>query len=971
MEAKRASIGDEAGSAILKRNSAGAEGNAIGVHASLKGAPRRICAWMAALWVTVCFTAAAASAQDGTAWRALVTPDNSLNFMFLKGNEQVFSTSLGGWGPNWGWVGVASTAKADGDELVLTVPFEVNKADGQVIMVKQRVWKSADKEISINYELSAEKDVPLTMLIMNVAFEKKFQDGDILFKHADGTDSTIPLSVGGPGLEPESKMLVFRSKTIGDFNAAIVPALPVAYHGNLRIQLAADLFKAGKKSVTITFQLPGAASLLVKQADIDSLSKVVPGTDWFPVTATNDIKPSVIGFEDWLDKPAGKHGPVLMVGDHFEFADKAKVKFWGTNLSYALNAPEKKQAEYTAARFAKYGVNALRMHKFTGPDGWEGIGDTNDVTKMTPAGLDRLDYFANELTKNGVYYGWSHTFMMKVQPGNKDRLLAYDEIKNNLGGNTYALINYAEDCQDLMIEMVVNLLKHKNPYTGKTYAQDPALAFIELQNEDDIFFYTTENAYNKCPTYAKNLRERYATWLQQKYQDQAGLTAAWGDALKADESLDAKNVAIQPNPWFMGADNLPNQQGGNRQRLLDNAAFFHDVQNAFYGRFAKAIRDTGYKGPLVGSPWQAPSGLPHYYNLKSDYLVGYIDRHNYFGTALDDTMLGKPGSGYFSSGLQQVADRPFGLSEWIHVYPSLYSAEGPAILAVYGMGLQGWDASYQFQSANIANSFSDIAGNFPWGVWNADVPTQIGQFPALARMIMRGDIQEGEVIGVRRVSPANLADGKFDFSDQVTQQGDVKSFTGNTPEEALAAGRLLVKFTDKDEPSTLPDMTKYLQDKMIVSTTNQLTWDYSGKGYFTVNSKATKAVVGFAENKQLELGECTFTVSCPYASIFLTSLEKGKDLSQTKSALLTAVARNSNSGFKIMTVDNRVIDNGGSPILLEPVKARITCARPIAAVNVLDQDGQRTGKTLPVENNAFRINSAMEKTIYYEIVFAP
>ena len=38
----------------------------------------------------------------------------------------------------------------------------------------------------------------------------------------------------------------------------------------------------------------------------------------------------------------------------------------------------------------------------------------------------------------------------------------------NAGGNTYGLINFAEDVQDLLIERVVNLLKHKNPYTGKT-----------------------------------------------------------------------------------------------------------------------------------------------------------------------------------------------------------------------------------------------------------------------------------------------------------------------------------------------------------------------------------------------------------------------------------------------------------------------------------------------------------------------
>jgi hypothetical protein len=903
-----------------------------------------------------------------TAWRALVAPDNSLNFMFLRGETRLFNMGLGGWGPNWGWVGIGSTEKATGDELVLTTPFAVNQAAGQIIAVKQRVWQSGPQAISFRYELSADKDVPLTALVATVGFEPGYQVGDILFKHADGAEGAIPLTIGGPGAQPESKAVVFRSPTFGEITATVEPAQIFTYHGGLRVMLAAELFKAGTKTITITFNLPGAAALLAKQSDIDSFTRVVPGPDWFPVTATRNAAPSVIGFEKWLDKPAGKHGGVRMVGDHFEFANGTRVKFWGSNLSYALSAPEKPQGEYTAARFAKFGVNAVRLHKFTGPTGWEGIGDPNDVTKMMPDGLDRLDAFANALVTNGIYYGWSHTFKMKVQPGNKDRLLAYDEIKNALNGSTYALINYAEDCQDLMIEMVVNLLRHKNPYTGSTYAQDPALAFIELQNEDDIFFFTTETVYNQCPTYARNLRERFAKWLQAKYQDQAGLQAAWGDALKADETLAAKNIAIQANPWSMGADNLRNQQGGNRTRLLDNAAFFHDVQNAFYSRFAKAIRDTGYQGALIGSPWQAPSGLPHYYNLKSDYNVGYIDRHNYFGGGFSDTMLIKPGSGYFSSGLQQVVDRPFGLSEWIHVYPSLYSAEGPAILAVYGMGLQGWDASYEFQSGQIGSSFGDIVGNFPWGVWNVDMPTQLGQYPALARMIMRGDVKEGEVIGVRNISPKNLAEGSFDFSEQVSQQGDVKSFTGNTPEEALAAGRLVVQFTDKDVPSSFPEMGKYRRGSAIVSTTGQLTWDTAGKGYFTVNSKATKAVVGFAQDQDLHLADYTFTLRCPYASIFLTSLERNRDLSQTKSALLTAVARNSNSGFKILTINNQVIDNGKGPVLLEPVKADLACGRDISAVHVLDQDGQRTGRTLPVARNTFQIDSAQEQTIYYEVV---
>jgi hypothetical protein len=394
------------------------------------------------------------------------------------------------------------------------------------------------------------------------------------------------------------------------------------------------------------------------------------------------------------------------------------------------------------------------------------------------------------------------------------------------------------------------------------------------------------------------------------------------------------------------------------------------LQNKFYGKFVKAIRQAGYQGPLCGSPWQAPSMLPHYYNLRSDWLVGYIDRHNYFGGALSDSMLAKPGSGYFSTGLQQVADRPFGLSEWITVYPSLYSADGVATIAAYGMGLQGWDASYEFQSQAAARVFNDRAGWQPWGVWEADVPTQLGQFPALSRMVLRGDVKEAEVISARRVSPQELASGEFGFSDKVSQQGDIKSFTGSVPGEALAAGRVVVEFTEKPQPSTFPDMGKYREGTTIKSATGQLLWDTSGGGCFTVNTPATKAVVGFAQGKSQVLGDVTIRLDSPYASVFLTALDKGTTLMETKAALLCAVARNCNSGFKTFAIDDRILDNGKTPILLEPVKAKLSIAcRAISAVNVLDHDGRRTGKTIPAENGQVTIDTGNDKTFYYEVVF--
>jgi len=439
---------------------------------------------------------------------------------------------------------------------------------------------------------------------------------------------------------------------------------------------------------------------------------------------------------------------------------------------------------------------------------------------------------------------------------------------------------------------------------------------------------------------------------------------------------------LQTNPWFFGQDHLPGQKGGSRQRLLDTAEFLHHVQNEFYGKFVKAIREAGYKGPLCGSPWQAPAMLPHYYNLYSDYLVGFIDRHNYFGGRSGQAQVSHPGGGYFSSGLQQVADRPFSLSEWITVYPSLHSADGPAIVAAYGLGLQGWDASYEFQSHAMDRSFADRAGWVPWGVWDADTPTQMGQYPALSRMVLGGDVKEAPVISRRRVAPGDFKTGTFSFSDRIAQEGDVKSFGGAVPGEALAAGRVVVEFVDKPQPAVLPDMSAYRKGSTIVSATGQLTWETADGGHIAVDTAGTKGVSGFAGGRTVKLGNVTIAPASPYASIFLTSLDqpavKGPQggsaarpgLDRCRSALLTAVARSCNSGFTTYAIDGRIIENGKGPILLEPVKAALQFqGRTVKAVNILDHDGRRTGRTLQAAGGRIEIDTGRDKALYYEIVF--
>ena len=693
-------------------------------------------------------------------------------------------------------------------------------------------------------------------------------------------------------------------------------------------------------------------------------------TNWYPWTADGNLAGGALDAQAWLDKPAGRHGAVRMVGDHFELADHAPIKFWGTNLAYGSNcAPPKAVADATAARFAQFGINAVRLHKFTYSKKGNGICDENDSTRFDPQALDQLDYFASQLKNRGVYFGWSHTYCFNVKPGDRSKLLAYDEIVHAFpGGNTYAFIHFAPDVQDLLIDMVVNLLNHRNPHTGLRYSEEPALCFIELQNEDDIFFYTSDHALNACPTYKKHFMERFGKWLLKKYETREGLRRAWEQALRNNESPAEGTVAIQANPWFFSEDHLPGTAGGGKRRLLDTAAFFHEVQDEFYGKFVKAIRATGYKGPLNGSPWQAPSGLPELYNLKSDYQVGYIDRHNYFGGKLGDSMLGKPGSGYLSTGLQQVIDRPFGLSEWITVYPSLYSAEGPVLLAAYGMGLQGWDASYEFQSQARTRVYSDRVGTLPWGVWDADTPTQIGQYPLLARMIARGDVKESPVISIRHVADRDLADGTLNFSDKVTQQGDIKTFGGRVGPEALAAGRVVVQFSPSPAPSTFPDMEKFRQGDIITSATGQLKWD-AGHRVVTINTPASKGFVGFVQGQEQTLANVHIASESPYASILLTAADRRATLETDRTALLCVMGRSCNSGFTVNPGSGKIQNNGSTPILMEPIKATITLKRPIKSVTLLDQDGKPTGKTIDVREGSFTVDGERDHSPYYEIQF--
>ncbi len=318
--------------------------------------------------------------------------------------------------------------------------------------------------------------------------------------------------------------------------------------------------------------------------------------------------------------------------------------------------------------------------------------------------------------------------------------------------------------------------------------------------------------------------------------------------------------------------------------------FLYEIQNEFYDRYVKAIRQAGYSGEILSSNWQAGRAMSHYYNLHSDWRVGLIDRHNYFGGGSgakinNATMLRTPGSGTLSVGMQQVADRPFMLSEWIHVLPSEWGVEGPAIIGAYGMGLNGWDVSYMFQNRD-SGGFSDSIG----GTWSVTTPNVVGVFPAVARQVLRGDVTQSDVVARRYVHMPSLYEGKLGFNDKVTQQGDVKTFDcDEVPSQTMAVARSVVEFTDEYRDTPAFDLSKYSTDGVLVSSTGQLRWQQgSGRldGYFTIDTPATKAVVGFAKDRVCRLDDVTITPKSRFGAIYVTARDRHDEISSAKALLV-------------------------------------------------------------------------------------
>jgi hypothetical protein len=317
-----------------------------------------------------------------------------------------------------------------------------------------------------------------------------------------------------------------------------------------------------------------------------------------------------------------------------------------------------------------------------------------------------------------------------------------------------------------------------------------------------------------------------------------------------------------------------------------------------------------------------------------------------------------------------VIDRPFAFSEWMSLLPNQWIAEAAPLIAVYGMGLQGWDASYAF--ASNKTFYTNTVQSENHGVYNVESPLHLPLYPSLARMIYRKDITESEPLIVRNVSPSGMKAGDLGLVEQVSQEYDVKSFMGEVPPEALAIGKVALKFTDQPEKTRIPEYKNFWNPigKVISSMTGELTWFYQDRGYFTINTPGTQGLAGFSHNREIELENFDIRMANPFGIIVITSLDRDQPISYANRILITTIAKAMNTGMEYNKDGTKLLAVGTSPVKMEGVEADIHFKdnrKPV--IHVLDHIGRKTGNTIGYRGNRFKLDGATFQTCYYLLEF--
>lgn len=235
----------------------------------------------------------------------------------------------------------------------------------------------------------------------------------------------------------------------------------------------------------------------------------------FPFRPSRTAEGNIIDVSSWGGTaicPAGEDGFISVCGDHFVDEAGKEIRFIGTSIGMTGCFPEHGDAEILARELKRYGINIVRLHYVSHRTPEDGYPVKDSF--IEPVQMERFDYLFAKLKEQGIYTYFQLNIARKfgrVNGVEKAHLLPY--YKNGI-----------DQVDSLMISLQKRfhkeILTHINPYTGLTYKDDPAVAMMELANENSIVnaWYAPKYDFpNIVEPYRTRLMDKWNEWLEDKY----------------------------------------------------------------------------------------------------------------------------------------------------------------------------------------------------------------------------------------------------------------------------------------------------------------------------------------------------------------------------------------------------------------------------------------------------------------------
>ncbi len=443
--------------------------------------------------------------------------------------------------------------------------------------------------------------------------------------------------------------------------------------------LSARVLKAGEK---ISFECVVSAGEPVS-AIYQKQYVVEAGADWVPIVEHRDIlEGSALDFSKagFTDAPAGKHGWVRNVGGHFEFEGLPgrPQRFYGVNLCFSANFPDHELADRLVTRLKRFGYNAIRIHHHDG----ETVKGSEDGLTLNQDSMDRLDYLVSAAIREGLYI----TTDMYVSRGVKWRHVGIDRNGFMEKSLFKALCAVYDPAFENWAAYSKNFMEHVNKYTGRRYADEPALSLVSLVNEGGFFMGWTRGVSDD-----PRIADSWRAWIKARREADPSFAEGIDSEMPPKNYWDAKSRPFV-DQWCAGLETKMVARMKAYLRSLGVKALITNDNNGqhYVARNGMAseydyIDDHFYVDhpSFLEKSWQLPSRCPNVNQLLGSKPVVPVDRDFAF-----------------------VKGKPFTITEWNFSGPGRYRGVG-GILTGATAALRDMDGLWRFAYSHSRDRLGD------------------------------------------------------------------------------------------------------------------------------------------------------------------------------------------------------------------------------------------------------------------------